>query len=69
VREDELILLDIDVIIEFLDKKSDRGKVLMLRIMESWEVYCTSSVNVHEVLFGIEKYPKSSHLVLQIPTL
>ena len=27
------------------------------------------SVNMHEVLYGIEKYSKDSHLVLQIPTL
>ena len=30
------------------------------------EEYCTSSVNMHEVLYGIEKYSKDSHLVLQI---
>ena len=41
----------------------------MLRVIESGEEYCTSSVNMHEVLYGIEKYSKGSHLVLQIPTL
>jgi predicted nucleic acid-binding protein len=30
-----LILLDTDVIIEVLDKKSDRGNALMLRVIES----------------------------------
>ena len=64
-----MILLDTDVIIEVLDKYSDKGKALMLRVIESGEEYCTSSVNMHEVLYGIEKYSKDSHLVLQIPTL
>ena len=64
-----MILLDTDVIIEVLDKKSDKGEVLMLRIIESREEYCTSSVNMREVLYGIEKYSKDSHLVRQIPTL
>ena len=64
-----MILLDTDVIIEVLDKNSNRGKALMLRIIESGEEYCTSSVNMHEVLYGIEKYSKDSRLVLQIPAL
>jgi tRNA(fMet)-specific endonuclease VapC len=69
VGEEKLILLDTDVIIEVLDKKSDKGKALMLRVIESGEEYCTSSVNMHEVLYDIEKYSKDSHSVLQIPTL
>lgn len=64
-----MILLDTDVIIEVLDKKSVKGHDLMLKIIESGEGYCTSSVNMHEVLYGIDKYSKDSHLVLQIPTL
>jgi len=64
-----LILLDTDVIIEVLDKNSDQGQTLMLRIIKSGEEYCTSSVNMHEVLYGIEKYSKDSRSVLQIPTL
>ena len=64
-----MILLDTDVIIEVLDKKSNKGHTLMLKIIESGEEYCTSSVNMHEVLYGIEKYSKDSRLVLQLPTL
>lgn len=66
---EKLILLDSDIIIEVLDKNSDKGQVLMHKIIESGEGYCTSSVNMHEVLYGIEKYSKKSHLVLQLPTL
>ena len=67
--EEKLILLDTDVIIEVLDKNSDKGQELMLKIIESGEGYCTSSVNMHEVLYGIEKYSRGSRLVLQLPTL
>ena len=64
-----MILLDTDIIIEVMDKKSSRGQEFMLKIMESGEEYCTSSVNMHELLYGIEKYSKDSRLVLQIATL
>lgn len=64
-----MILLDTDVIIEILDKQSDKGQELMLKVIESGEEYCTSSVNMHEVLYGVEKYSKNSRLVLHIPTL
>ena len=67
--EEKLILLDTDVIIEVLDKKSDMGNVILRRIIESGEEYYTSSVNMHELLYGLQKYSKDSHLVLQIPTL
>lgn len=63
-----MILLDTDVIIEVLDKKSDTGNTLMRRIIESGEEYCTSSVNMHEVLYGIGKFSKDSHMILQITT-
>ena len=64
-----MILLDSDIIIEVLDKNSDKGEALMHKIIQSGEEYCTSSVNMHEVLYGIEKYSKNSSSVLHIPTL
>ncbi len=64
-----MILLDTDIIIEVMDKKSSRGQEFMLKIMESGEEYCTSSVNMHELLYGIKKYSKDSRLVLQMATL
>ncbi|MGP6208032.1 type II toxin-antitoxin system VapC family toxin [Cuniculiplasma sp. SKW3] len=64
-----MILLDTDIIIEIMDKKSSRGQEFMLKIMESGKEYCTSSVNMHELLYGIEKYSKGSTLILQMETL
>jgi len=69
VGERKLILLDTDVIIEILDKKSEKGHALMSKIIDSGEDYCTSSINLHEVLYGIKKYSKDSKLVMQIPVL
>ena len=63
-----MILLHTDVIIEALDTKSDTGNTLTRRIIESGEEYCTSSVNMHEVLYGIGKFSKDSHMILQITT-
>lgn len=67
--EEKLILLDTDVIIEVLDKKSDKGHSFMSRIIDSGEEYCTSSINLHEVLYGIKKYSRDSKLIMQIPVL
>ena len=64
-----MILLDTDVIIEVLDKHSSMGQTLLNRIIESGEEYCTSSVNMHEVLYGIAKYSRDSSFVNQLPTL
>jgi tRNA(fMet)-specific endonuclease VapC len=69
VGEEKLILLDTDVIIEIMDKKSSIGQEFMVKIMESGEEYCTSSVNMHELLYGIQKYSKDSCLILQMTTL
>ena len=64
-----MILLDSDIIIEVLDENSGKGEALMHKIIQSGEEYCTSSVNMYEVLYGIEKYSKDSRLVLQLSTL
>jgi len=53
VGAEKLILLDTDVIIEVVDKNSDKGQALMFKIIESVEEYCTNSVNMHEVLYGL----------------
>ena len=67
--EEKLIQLDTDVITEVLEKKSGMENVILRRIIESGEECCTSSVNMHELLYCLQKYSKDSHLVLQIPTL
>ena len=51
-----MILLDTDVMIEIVDRQSDRGEEITNRILNSGESYCTSSINIHEIMYGIHKY-------------
>jgi tRNA(fMet)-specific endonuclease VapC len=64
-----MILLDTDVIIEILDKKSSKGETLFRKIIENGRGYCTSSLNIHEVQYGLNKYAKQSNMVEKIPTI
>ena len=54
---------------DLLDKRSSKGQSLLNKILESGEEYCTSSVNMHEVLYGIAKHSRVSSLVNQLQTL
>ena len=64
-----MIMLDTDVIIELVDKHSDKGESIMEKIADSDEGYCTSSINIHEVLYGIYKYSKDRASVARIPAI
>ncbi|MEM0139977.1 MAG: type II toxin-antitoxin system VapC family toxin [Ferroplasma sp.] len=64
-----MILVDTDVLIEILDRQSEKGDDLMKRILGSGERYCTSSINLHELLYGILKYSKSKGLVRELPII
>ncbi|MHB8360376.1 MAG: type II toxin-antitoxin system VapC family toxin [Thermoplasmataceae archaeon] len=64
-----MILLDTDVIIEILDKKSSIGETLFQKIIENDSGYCTSSLNFHEILYGLNKYAKQNNMVEHIPII
>ena len=64
-----MILLDSDVLIEILDKKSLRGDRALRAILDSKENICTTSLNIHEVLYGLRKYAKPIEDILQLPAL
>lgn len=53
-----MIILDSDVLIEILDKKSLKGDQALKLITESKEEVATTVVNLHEVLYGLQKYSK-----------
>ena len=53
-----MIVLDTDVLIEILDKKSKRGSQAFDRLLESGEEVTTTSTNLHEILYGLHKYGK-----------
>ncbi|MHA1169562.1 MAG: type II toxin-antitoxin system VapC family toxin [Candidatus Hodarchaeales archaeon] len=50
-----MILLDSDVLIEILDKKSEKGIRLIKILTDRNEAVVTSSINFEEVLYGIFK--------------
>lgn len=64
-----MILLDTDVLIEIFDKRSERGDQALESILESGEAIATTSINLHEILYGLEKYAKPVREVLLLPIL
>jgi tRNA(fMet)-specific endonuclease VapC len=64
-----MILLDSNVLVEILEKRSKNGEELYNRIIESGETICTTSLNLHELLFGLKKYNKPVKELLQFPTI
>ncbi len=57
------------MLIEILDKKSRSGDEALRRIVESGEKIATTAINMHEVLYGLQKYGKPVKELLLLPTL
>jgi len=51
-----LILVDTDVLIEIFDKNSKKGEDALHRIEEAGEDIALTSLNLHEILYGLYKY-------------
>ena len=64
-----MIVLDTDVLIEIFDRGSDRGEAALEAIVKSGEDIATTSINLHEILYGLEKYARPVKDVLLLPTL
>jgi len=64
-----MIALDTDVLIEILDKKSEKGAKALKRILQSEEEICTTVINIHEILYGLHKYEKPVKEILLLPIL
>jgi tRNA(fMet)-specific endonuclease VapC len=64
-----LIVIDTDVLIEIMDKKSDKGDEALKKIFDSNESISTTVINLHEILYGLKKYAKPIEEVLKLPTL
>ena len=64
-----MIALDSDVLIEILDRGSERGSQALKLILASEEEVCTTVISLHEVLFGLNKYGKPVKALLQLPVL
>jgi len=64
-----LIVLDTDVLIEIFDKHSEKGDEILRRILERGDSVGTTSINLHEVMYGLQKYAKPVSEILQLPIL
>lgn len=62
-----MILLDTDVLIEIFDKHSEKGGEALRRILERGDTIATTAINLHEVMYGLEKYAKPVSEILQLP--
>lgn len=65
-----MIVLDTDVVIEILEKKSRKGDEALKRIQASnRESISITAITLHELLYGLEKYGKAASAadVAQIP--
>jgi tRNA(fMet)-specific endonuclease VapC len=64
-----LIVLDSDVLIEILDRKSQKGDQVLKQTIESGEEIATTAISLHEVLYGLHKYGKPVEELLSLPVL
>ncbi|MGC8849906.1 MAG: type II toxin-antitoxin system VapC family toxin [Candidatus Bathyarchaeia archaeon] len=64
-----MIVLDTDVLIEIFDKRSAMGNEALNIILSSGEDIATTSMNLHEILYGLWKYAKPVREVLLLPIL
>jgi tRNA(fMet)-specific endonuclease VapC len=64
-----MIVIDTDVLIEIFDRKSLKGDEALNRIIKSGEKISITAINLHEILYGLQKYAKQVREVLQLPVL
>lgn len=64
-----MIVVDTDVLIEIFDEESKRGQRAFDRIRESGEDISITSINLHEILYGLKKSDNPTEKVLKLPVL
>ena len=57
-----MILVDTDVLIEIFDRNSKRGDEALKKIERTGEDITTTSLNLHEILYGLHKYTDHAKL-------
>ena len=67
--EANMIVIDSDVLIEILDKKSEKGNQAFRQVIESGEEMFITVITLHEVLYGLQKRGKSAKDLLFLPVL
>jgi tRNA(fMet)-specific endonuclease VapC len=64
-----MIVLDTDVLIEIFDKHSGKGDQVLRRILEKDDSVGTTAINLHEVMYGLQKYARPLSGIMQLPIL
>jgi tRNA(fMet)-specific endonuclease VapC len=64
-----MIALDTDVLIEILDRKSEKGNEALAKILQSGEQVFTTAINIHEILYGLHKFGNPVKEILLLPIL
>ena len=64
-----MIIVDSDVLIEIVDRKSEKGDKALELILKSGEKMFVTSVTLHEVLYGLRKRRKPAEDVISLPVL
>lgn len=64
-----MIVIDSEVLIEILDRKSLRGDEALKQVSSSGEEIAVTSISLHEVLYGLYKYGKPVKELLSLPIL
>ncbi len=57
-----MIIVDTDVLIEMLDKNSEKGEIALKKIKDAGEHITLTSLNLHEILFGLYKNDNNSKI-------
>ena len=57
-----MILVDTDVLIEIFDRNSKKGDEALKKIEMTGEDITTTSLNLHEILYGLHKYTDHAKL-------
>ena len=57
-----MILVDTDVLIEIFDRNSEKGDEALKKIEMTGEDITTTSLNLHEILYGLYKYTDHAKL-------
>ncbi|MCX8189211.1 MAG: type II toxin-antitoxin system VapC family toxin [Nitrososphaeria archaeon] len=64
-----MIILDTDVLIEIFDRRSKKGDEALERIIGSGDSVHTTVINLHEILYGLNKFAKPVKEVLMLSIL
>jgi tRNA(fMet)-specific endonuclease VapC len=64
-----MIVIDSDVLIEILEKRSQRGSQAFKLIVETNEDLAITAITLHEVMYGLAKHGKSVKDLLSLPVL